>query len=63
MSDGIDIEFVRETYQKMTDDELIRVATQDAAGLTEAAEEVEKVEIIKRGLDPNIIKGVDRGGK
>jgi hypothetical protein len=34
MSDGIDIQFVRENYQRMSDDELVRVATQDAAGLT-----------------------------
>ncbi len=59
MSDGIDIEFVRETYRKMTDDELVRVATRDASGLTEAAEEVVKEEIRRRGLDTNIIKGVE----
>ena len=63
MSEGIDIEFVRETYQKMTDDELVRVATQDAAGLTSEAQEVVKEEIIKRRLDTNIVKGVKAQNK
>jgi hypothetical protein len=63
MSNGIDIEFVRETYQKMTNDELIRVATSDAAGLTPDAQEVVKEEIIKRRLDTNIIKGVQAQNK
>jgi hypothetical protein len=58
MSDGIDIQFVRDNYQRMSDDELIRVATQDAAGLTAEAQEVVKDEIEKRGLDKNIINGV-----
>ena len=58
MSNGLDIEFVRETYGKMTDDELIRVATEDAAGLTPEAQDVVKEEIVKRRLDTNIIKGV-----
>ena len=34
MSTGIDIEFVRQSYQKMTNEELVRIATQDAVGLT-----------------------------
>jgi len=63
MSDGIDIEFVRENYRKMTNDELIRVATQDAAGLTSEAQDVLKGEIIKRGLDTNIIEGVQAQNK
>lgn len=58
MSNGIDIEFVRENYRKMTDDELVRIATEDAAGLTSEAQEVVKEEIIKRGLYTNIIEGV-----
>jgi hypothetical protein len=59
MSSGIDIQFVRETYQKMSDQDLIRVLTQDATGLTPEAQEVVKEEIKKRNLDPNIAKGVD----
>ena len=59
MSSGIDIQFVRETYQKMSDQDLIRVLTQDAVGLTPEAQEVVKEEIKKRNLDPNIAKGVD----
>src|SRR5260221_3823124 len=59
MSPGIDIEFVRETYQKMSDQDLIRVLTQGASGLTPEAQEIVKEEIKKRNLDPNIAKGVD----
>lgn len=59
MSTGIDIEFVRQTYQKMTDEELVRVATQDAAGLTPEAQEVVKEEVHRRNLDLNIIRGVE----
>jgi hypothetical protein len=59
MSTGLDIQFVRETYAKMTDQELIRVLTEDASGLTPEAQAVVKEEIKKRKLDPNISKGVD----
>jgi hypothetical protein len=59
MSSGIDIFFVQERYQRMTDDELIRIATQDAYGLTPEAMEVVKAEIQKRGLEENIGKGVE----
>jgi hypothetical protein len=63
MNDGIDIQFVRENYQRMSDDELVRVATQDAAGLTAEAQEIVKDEIEKRGLDRNIINGVQAQNK
>jgi hypothetical protein len=63
MSTGIDIKFVQERYQSMTDDELIRTATQDAYGLTPEAMEIVKAEIKKRGLDENIAKGVEAQNK
>ena len=63
MSTGIDISYVRETYQRMTDEELIRIATQDAYGLTPEAMEIVKAEIQKRGLDQNIAKGVEAQNK
>jgi hypothetical protein len=59
MSSGIDIQLVRERYQSMSDKEIIRVLTQDAAGLTVEALEVVREEIKRRNLDPNISKGVD----
>jgi len=59
MSSGIDIEFVREHYQRMTDEELIRITTQDAVGLTPEALEVAKAEIKKRGLNENMISGLE----
>jgi hypothetical protein len=63
MSTGIDIKFVRERYQRMSDDELIRIATQDAYGLTPEAMEVVRREIQKRGLNENISKGVEAQNK
>src|SRR4051794_25789561 len=63
MSAGIDIQYVRQTYQRMSDDELIRTATQDAYGLTPEALEVVKAEIRKRGLEESIIKGVEAQNK
>lgn len=63
MSTGIDIRFVQETYQRMSDEELIRIATQDAYGLTPEAMAVVKTEIQKRGLDPNIAKGMQAQNK
>ena len=63
MSTGIDIKYVEEAYRRMTNDELIRIATQDASGLTPEAMEVVKAEIKKRGLDENISKGVEAQNK
>lgn len=47
----------------MTNEELIRIATQDAYGLTPEAMEVVKSEIQKRGLDQNIALGVEAQNK
>ena len=63
MSTGIDIKFVQERYQRMSDDELIRSVTQDAFGLTPEAMEVVKSEIRKRGLNENITKGMEAQNK
>jgi len=59
MSSGIDINFIRETYQKISDEELIRISTKDATGLTPEAQEIIKEEIKKRNLNPNLAKGVE----
>lgn len=58
MSSGLDIEFVRATYQRMTDDEVVRILTQEAAGLTPEAIEMVKEEVKRRNLDPNILNGI-----
>ena len=63
MSTGIDIQYVQDTYQQMSNEELIRVATQDAHGLTPEAMEVAKSEIKKRGLDESLVKGVEAQNK
>jgi predicted nucleic-acid-binding Zn-ribbon protein len=63
MSTGIDIKLVKDTYQSMSNDELIHIATQDAGGLTPEAMEVVKNEIQKRGLDANLSKGIEAQNK
>ena len=47
----------------MSDDELIRIATTDASGLTPQAQEIIKEEVAKRKLDTNILKGVEAQNK
>jgi hypothetical protein len=59
----MDMQFIRENYQRMPDNELIRVATQDAAGLTPEAQQIVKEEIQKRGLDPAILGGIEAQNK
>ncbi len=63
MSTGIDIQFIRENYQRKTDAELIQAATTDAVGLTPEALEVVKEEIIRRKLDTSIVKGLEAQNK
>jgi hypothetical protein len=58
MSSGLNIDFVRDTYQRMSDKDLIRTLTQDAAGLTLEAQEVVKEEIKRRKLGPDIERGI-----
>jgi|APLak6261672720_1056091.scaffolds.fasta_scaffold18238_1 hypothetical protein len=59
----MDLDFIRDSYQKMSDDELIRIATTDASGLTPQAQEIIKEEVAKRKLDTNILKGVEAQNK
>jgi hypothetical protein len=65
MNSGIDIELVKETYERMSDAELVRIATHDAVGLTSEAMEVVKAEIRKRNLQmgEEIIQGVEAQNK
>jgi len=59
----MDLDFIRDSYRKMSDDELIRIATTDASGLTSQAQEIIKEEVAKRKLDTNILKGVEAQNK
>jgi len=59
MSQGMSAQFVKETYEKMSDEELIRQLTQDAAGLTPEALQVVKDEVGRRKLSTNLINGVE----
>lgn len=51
MSTGIDIEFVRERYANMSDEELIYFIRYDGGGLAGETLEIIKAEVVKRGLD------------
>jgi hypothetical protein len=59
MSQGLDKEIVREYYERMTDQEVIEVLTQNLTGLTLEAQEIIKEEIIRCNLNPNIFKIVE----
>ena len=56
---NMDIDFIRDSYQNMSYDELIRISTTDAYGLTVQAQEIIKEEVTKRKLNTNILKGVE----
>src|ERR1700743_259607 len=56
MSSGIDKQFVRDYYQKMTDHEVLRILAQGLTGLTPEAQEVVKEEIQRRKLDVDVSK-------
>ena len=59
MSSGIDIKFVQETFERLTDQELLWRATREAEGLTPEAEQILKAELAKRGLNANIEKSIE----
>jgi hypothetical protein len=63
MSTGIDIQYIRKAYEQMTNEELVRIATTDAAGLTPEALEVVKEEINRRGLSHNILNALEAQNK
>ena len=59
MNKGLDIEVIRDKYQKMSDDEFIQLATEDEIGLTIEAQQVLKEEVGRRGLDQSILRSVE----
>jgi len=59
----MDLDFIRASYQKMSDDELIRIATTDASGLTAQAQEIIQEEVANRKLDNNILQGIEAQNK
>lgn len=59
MSTGIDKQIVLAYYQKMTDEQIITALMKDAKGLTPEALEIVKGEVMRRSLDPGLIKHVD----
>ncbi len=53
----MDIKRIEENYQRMSDNEIIRIATTDARGLRPEVFGIIENEIKKRNLDPNILQG------
>jgi hypothetical protein len=54
MSKEIDVQFIRQNYQKMTDDEIIRITTKDFPDLTIEAQEIAAEEVKRRNLDTSV---------
>ena len=50
MNAGLDKQLLQEFYERMTDDEILRIVTNDVAGLTPEAREVITMEVKKRQL-------------
>ena len=63
MSNEIDIQLVKDNYSRMGNEELVHIATKDAAGMTPEAQAVIREELKKRNLDSNLIKGVNAQNK
>jgi len=59
MDSGIDKQFVQEYYGGLTDEEIVRVLSQNAHGLTPDALNIVKEEIARRNLGSEIISIVD----
>lgn len=61
MRTGVHMQMVRERYERMSDEELVRTLTQDAVGLTPEAIEIVKAEMEKRKLPltAEILRGVE----
>lgn len=51
---GIDIKYVREYYQGLTNEAIIKILTHEAKGLTNEAMSVVREEISRRNLDPQL---------
>jgi hypothetical protein len=58
MSAGLDQEFVRDYYKRMSDQEVIYILTRNSTGLTVEAQEIVKEEIIRRNLHPDLLNVV-----
>ena len=58
MSKGLDAEQVREYYRQLDNDELMRIALHDAAGLTPAAQGIIQQEIENRKLGTTVVDAV-----
>ena len=55
----IDIVQIKEYYENMSDEKLTHIATNDAAGMRPDAQQVIREEIIRRRLNPDLIKGLE----
>ncbi|HYV94794.1 MAG TPA: hypothetical protein VE978_23675 [Chitinophagales bacterium] len=56
---GLSIDELRKNYKSFSDDELIRLATREASGLTPEGLQVLTEEIKRRNLSHDLIKGIE----
>ena len=61
MNAGLDKQLLQEFYERMTDDEILRIVANDVAGLTPEAREVITMEVKKRRLDVDTVAITDAG--
>lgn len=60
---GLDLERIKENYAKKSDEELLYLAKYDIASKNDEVVEIIKEEIVKRGLDSDLIKIIDNQKK
>ena len=56
MAQGLDTEMVRQYYAGISDEELIRIVTEDAVGITPEAKEIALNEVQRRNLHPSLLQ-------
>lgn len=60
MSNATDLQMVRDNYARMSDEELVQTATQNAHNLTQEAQAILKDELRNRNIDTAVIKAVEK---
>jgi hypothetical protein len=63
MNPQSDLELIKGTYARMSDDELVHISTTDAKGFTPEAQEIVQSELQKRGLGNHIVEGMKAQNK
>lgn len=54
MKQELDLSFIQENYRRLSDSEIIEIATVDGKGLAPAAQQVLQEELMRRNLNPDL---------